>query len=107
MSEAERRRQRRRRKVTRSVKRTLTGIVLAPARMPRITGEKAENLMRICEIVAILFVALLILHMAFPEFMGVTIVVIAGAVFAGLLALIRLGDYQDKLVEYELYGFKI
>ena len=107
MSAAERRRIRRKKKFVRNVKRTFTSIVLAPARMPRITAERAERVMRYCEIAAVCFVAVLIVHMAAPEIVGKLFVIAAGLVFAALLGILGLSDYQDKLVEYELYGFKI
>lgn len=107
MSAAQRRRLRRKKKIMKTTKKLVTGILLAPARIPRITGDKVDRIMRICEIFAISFVAVLMLHMAIPSTVGVGIVVAVGVVFACLLLLIGLSDYQDKLVEYELYGFKI
>jgi len=107
LSEAERRRLRRRKKAARNIKRTVRGIVLAPARMPRFTIDKVERIMRLCELAAIAFVAILISHLALPELIGTFLVVVVGMVFVGLMLLIGLADYQDKLVEYELYGFKL
>jgi len=107
MSESQRRKLRRRRKFVRGCKRTMTNIVLAPARMPRLTVDKVDRVMRFCEVIAVLFVAVLMLHMAAPQTVGRGIVIIVGLIFAALLAVIGLSDYQDKLVEYELYGFKL
>lgn len=107
MSEQERRRIRRRKKAARNVKRTFVGIVLAPGKMPRITADMVSRVMQMCELAAIMFAAVLILHLALPEIIRTFWVVIVGAVFAGLMGVILLADYQDKLAEYELYGFKI
>lgn len=107
MNDAKRRRLRRRAKASRRIKRTVSEILLAPAKMPRITGDRAEALMKYCEMAALIFVAVLMFHMAAPELVGVLLVAGTGIVFGALLALICLGGYQDKLVEYELYGFKI
>ena len=96
-----------RRRFSRSIKKAFFGILLAPARIPRITGEKVERLMSFSEITAICFVAVLMLHMIVPDIIGTFAVILVGAVFAVLLGMILLADYQDKLVEYELYGFKI
>lgn len=107
MSESEIRRIKRRKKVKRSVRRTFLGIILAPGKMPRITAERANAIMRACEWAAIMFVTILMVHLGAPSIVGVTAVIVCGAIFAGLLLLIGLADYQDKLAEYELYGFKI
>ena len=47
------------------------------------------------------------LHLMVPEIVGTILVVVAGVIFASLLGMLLLGDYQDKLVEYELYGFRL
>lgn len=90
-----------------TMKRVFTNIVLAPGKMPRMNAEKTERIMGICEIVSLVFVATLMLHLMVPEIMPVIVVFITGAAFVSLLMMILLGEYQDKLVEYELYGFKI
>lgn len=107
MSAAQRRRLRRKKKFVRNFKRTLTNIILAPARMPRISGDKLDRLMHGCEIIAIAFVAVLMLHMAVPTIIGTLPVVVIGVAFAFFLFMIGLSDYQEKLVQYDLYGFKI
>lgn len=96
-----------RRKKQKGIKRVFTNIVLAPGKMPRINGEKSDRIMRMGEIVALVFVAFLMLHMIVPEVFGIVPVVATGVVFAASLGLLLLGDYQDKLVEYELYGFRL
>ena len=97
----------RRRKKSRSFKKFVTGIVLAPGKLPRLNAEALSRIMRICESVAVIFVAVLMLHMAIPELVGIGMVVGVGIIFAGFLVTIAISDYQDKLVEYDLYGFKI
>lgn len=107
MSEAQIRRLRRKKKAARNVRRTIVGIITAPAKMPRVTAQMAERIMRICEVVAVLFVAVLALHLSRPNIFGVVPVVIVGILFAGMLMIIKLSDYQDKLEEYNLYGFRL
>ena len=97
----------RRRKKSRGFKKLVTNIILAPGKLPRLNAEALSRTMRICESVAILFVAILMLHMAIPELVGVGMVVGVGIIFAAFLMTIALSDYQDKLAEYDLYGFKI
>lgn len=87
--------------------RLFKSIALAPGKMPRITGEKSDRIMGICEAVALIFTAALMLHLIVPEVVGLLAVVISGVAFGFLLFLLLLGSYQDKLVEYELYGFRL
>lgn len=96
-----------RRKKKKSIKKILTNIVLAPGKMPRINEEKSNRIMHMGEIVALVFVAFLMLHMIIPEIIGIVPVVATGIAFVGSLGLLLLGDYQDKLAEYELYGFRL
>lgn len=107
MSGAQRRRVKRRRNFARSVKRGFKGVLLAPGRIPRITDDVVSRIMGLCEGAAIFFVIMLMLHMAMPDTIGMIMVIISGMVFAGLMLTVGLADYQDKLAEYELYGFKI
>lgn len=107
MSEKEIRRIRRRKKNLRNIKRGVSAVILAPGKMPRITGDFLVRSMKACEIASLVFVALLVLHMVAPLAVGTTLVVISGLVFAGLMGVIALSDYQDKLDEYELFGFKV
>lgn len=107
MSEREIRRIRRRKKNIRNIKRGITNIILAPGKMPRITGDFLTRIMKACEISSLAFVALLLVHMVAPLAVGTVVVVIAGIIFAGLMGVIALSDYQDKLAEYELFGFKV
>jgi len=97
----------RKRNKSRVAKRMFTSIVLAPGKMPRIAGEKADRIMRSCEIVSLVFVTMLMLHIILPEIVSVIFVIASGSVFGFLMLLILLGNYQSKLVEYELYGFRL
>lgn len=101
------RKQVKRRRTSTMAKKVITGILLAPARIPRFTVDQVDRIMRMCEGVALLFVSILMIHMAVPGVIGTGVVVAAGSVFVCLLGLILLADYQDKLVEYELYGYRL
>ena len=107
MSEKEIRRIRRRKRNIRNLKRGVSAVILAPGKMPRITGDFLAKSMKACEVASLVFVALLVLHMVAPLAVGTPLVVAAGVVFVGLMGVIALSDYQDKLDEYELFGFKI
>ena len=107
MSEAQIRKERNRRKRVKNLKKTITAVVLAPGKLPRITASIASRVMRYCEIAALVFVAVLLLHMSSPDVVSMIPVVLSGMIFAGLLSVIVLSDYQDKLEEYELYGFRV
>ena len=107
MSSSKRRKVMRRKKIVRSFKRTMTGVLLAPGKMPRIAGELFDRITRYCEISALVFVSVLILHMASPMIVPSFAVVICAIVFALFICLIGISDYQDKLVEYEMFGFKV
>ena len=107
MSEGQRRRVRRRRKVVKGFKRTFINIVFAPARIPKIKQDTVDVLMRMCESAALAFVAILVMHIAMPELIKTGIVVFTGIVFATLLFVIKLSDYQHKIEQYRYYGFRI
>ena len=76
-------------------------------RMPKIKQESVDLLMRLCEISALAFVALLVAHIANPALVKTVPVVLTGIVFAGFGALIKLSDYQEKIEQYRYYGFRI
>ena len=63
MSEGQRRRIRRRRKVVKGFKKTFINVVFAPARIPRIKQDSVDLLMRLCEIAALTFVSALVFHL--------------------------------------------
>ena len=107
MSEGQRRRIRRRRRVVKGFKRTFINIVFAPARIPKIKQDTVDVLMRLCESAALAFVAILVMHIAMPELIKTGIVVFMGIVFAALLFVIKLSDYQQKIEQYRYYGFRI
>ncbi len=101
------RRGRRRRKIIRGMKKTFINVVFAPARIPKIKGDMLETIMRLCEIAALAFAALLVLHIAVPDVIKTVLVILCGAVFAALLLTIKLSDYQEKIEQYRYYGFRI
>ncbi len=107
MSEGQRRRVRRRRRVVKGFKRTFINIVFAPARIPKIKQDTVDVLMRLCESAALAFVAILVMHIAMPELIKTGIVVFVGIVFAALLFVIKLSDYQHRIEQYRYYGFRI
>lgn len=96
-----------RRRVTRGLKKTFINVVFAPARIPKIRQDTVELLMRLCEIVAMMFVTALVVHMASPDFISTGVVVVLGAAFALLIGAIKLSDYQEKIEQYRYYGFRI
>lgn len=107
MNSVGRNRQSAKKRAARRFKKGITNILLAPARMPRLTADKVDQIMRMCEGAAISFVAILMVHLAVPDVIGTTLVIVVGAIFALLMLMILLADYQDKLVEYELYGYRL
>ncbi len=100
-------RNRRRRKIVRSMKKTFINVVFAPARIPRIKGDTLELIMKMCEAAALSFAAALVLHIAVPDAVKTGVVVFCGIVFAVLLLAIKLSDYQEKIEQYRYYGFRI
>lgn len=107
MSEGQRRRIRRRRKVVKGFKKTLIHVMFAPTRIPKIKQDSVDLLMRLCEITALVFVSLLVFHMALPDMIKTGPVVFVGILFAVFLSLIKLADYQEKIEQYRYYGFRI
>lgn len=107
MSESKRRRLRRKRKIVRGARKTFINLIFAPLRMPRITGNMVSVLMKLCEGAALLFVFLLLTHIWSPDVMPTFIVTLTGVIFAGLLFVIKLSDYQEMIEQYKYYGFRI
>ena len=107
MSEGQRRRIRRRRKVARGVKKTFNSLVFAPARIPKIKQDSVDLLMKLCEISALVFVCALVGHMSSPDLIGTGPVVFVGILFGAFLSLIKLADYQEKIEQYRYFGFRI
>ncbi|MCR5687282.1 MAG: hypothetical protein K6G58_04610 [Lachnospiraceae bacterium] len=96
-----------RRAVSRGFKKALINIIFAPARIPKIKEDTVDMLMRLCEGSALVFAALLVAHIALPGLVHTPAVVICGAVFIVLLAVIKLSDYQHEIEKYRYYGFRI
>ncbi|MBO4267476.1 MAG: hypothetical protein J5910_09860 [Lachnospiraceae bacterium] len=107
MSEGQRRRARRRRKISRGFRKTFINLVFAPARIPKIKQDTVDILMKACEIAALTFVSMLVLHITVPDVVKSGVVIICGAIFATLLFTIKLSDYQEKIEQYRYYGFRI
>ena len=107
MSEGQRRRLRRKRRVVRGMKKTFINVVFAPARIPKIKQESVDLLMRLSEIAAVTFAAALVGHIASPDLLKTGVVVFFGVIFVVLLSLIKLSEYQEKIEQYRYYGFRI
>lgn len=89
------------------MKKTFINLVFAPTRIPKIKQESVDLLMKLSEIAAITFVCALVFHIVLPEVLRTGVVVFFGIVFAALLSLIKLSDYQEKIERYRYYGFRI
>lgn len=107
MTAVQRRRMKRRRRFVRNLKRTIISIMLAPAKMPRVTVQKIDQAMRMSEIAGAIFIAVLMLQLSNPSTLGKVVTFICAAVFVGLLLTVKLGDYQDQLEELKYYGYNI
>ncbi len=107
MNGSNRRKIRRRDRIRRGFRRTFINIVFAPARIPKITRDMADTLMRVCEIAAMTFVVILIAHITSPEIIHVGVVIASGGIFAALISLIKLSEYQEKIEQYRYYGFRL
>ena len=107
MTAVQRKRLRRRRRMVRNIKKIILNVLLAPARMPRVTTQMADTAMHYCEIVGILFVAALIAHMFNPQLFKTFIVVITATAFVVCLLTVKLSDYQNQLEEMSYYGFNL
>lgn len=93
------------RQMKRKARRKLVTLLMMPARLPRITEDIISQAMKACEVMGVIFVALLMLHLISSEIMSIVFVIIAAVIFAGLLAVIELGFYQRKLEELNLFGY--
>lgn len=107
MKGSNRRSKGRRSGLRRSLRKTFINIIFAPARMPKITRDMVDVLMRICEIAAMTFVIALIAHITSPDTINIGILIVIGGIFAALISLIKLSDYQEKIEQYKYYGFRI
>lgn len=107
MTAVQKRRLRRRRRIVRNVKKLILNILLAPARMPRVTVQMAETAMHYCEVTGIIFVASLIGHMFNSALIGTFFVVLTAIAFISCLLIIKLSDYQYQLEQMSYYGFTL
>jgi predicted exporter len=97
----------RRSRLARTARKTFINLVFAPARIPRIRQDTVDTVMRLCEIAALTFVCMLVAHIAVPQVIKVGFVIVSGVIFAILLGIIKLSDYQEKIEQYRYYGFRI
>lgn len=86
-------------------RRKLITLLMMPARLPKITEDVIDQAMKACEVMGIVFVALLMMHLISAEIMNIVFVILAAIVFVVLLAVIELGFYQRKLEELNLFGY--
>jgi len=107
MTSVQRRRLRRRRRFVRNVKRTILNIMLAPARMPRITSQTIDQAMKWSEITGTIFVTALMIQLSNPSTLCKFFTIISAVAFVTLLLTMKLGDYQDQLDELKYYGYNI
>ena len=107
MNGSNRRKIRRRDRIRRGFRKTFINIVFAPARIPKITRDMVDVLMRACEVAAMTFVIVLIAHITSPDHIHVGVVIVTGGIFAALISLIKLSEYQEKIEQYRYYGFRL
>lgn len=90
------------RNFSRSVRRAIRDILLIPGRIPPIHAQTVEVLMKVCETFGVLFVITLVANLI-SDNTGITVLnVIMGIFFIGLMFLIKLADYQDRLIREQL-----
>lgn len=99
------RRAKNRRKFARNVKRTLKNVLLIPGKIPPITEGMVEISMRICEVFGVLFVGTLVANLASDNPTIAIINIVMGLLFFGLMAFIKLADYQDRLIREQLSNY--
>ena len=105
MTEVERKRAKKRKRMARNVRRFVKNVLLMPGKFPPIDEKTVENAMKACETFGVLFVGTLIAHLI-SESSAVSIVnIIMGLIFFGLLFFIKLAGYQDRLIREELSNF--
>lgn len=92
-------------KFLRSVRRTTKNILLMPGRIPQITADTVEASMRICEVFGVLFVVTLVARLTVENTIFQVLNLVSGIAFFGLMAFIKLADYQDKLIREQLSNY--
>lgn len=107
MTAVQRKRMRRRRRIVRNLKRTIYNIMVAPAKMPRITSQWIDQAMRYSEVAGMIFVISLTIQLANPNFLTKIGVILSAVAFLIFITTIKLGDYQDQLDELKYYGYNI
>lgn len=96
---------RRRRKILRSLRRTVRAVLLMPGRIPPIARGTVELCMRYCEIVGIAFVLTLIAHLISDSIVIAGLNYTTGFAFFGLIFFIKLADYQDRLIRAQMADY--
>lgn len=105
MTEVERRRAKKRKKMVRNVRRVIKGVLLMPGKIPPIDDRTVGAAMKACETFGVLFVGTLIAHLISESSAVSVINVLMGLIFFGLLFFIKLAGYQDRLIREELSNF--
>lgn len=96
---------RRRRKILRSLKRTVRAVLLMPGRIPPIDKGTVDVCMRYCEVSGIAFVLSLIAHLISDSGLIAGINFTTGVAFFGLMFFIKLADYQDRLIRAQMADY--
>lgn len=96
MTAVQRRRMRRRRRFVRNFCRAMASITITPVRLPRITVYNIDQAMKNCEVTGIIFITFLLVQLSNPSVLGKIGVIVSAVVFVVLLAMIKLGDYQEN-----------
>lgn len=105
MTEVERKRAKKRKKMARNVRRFVKNVLLMPGKFPPIDEKTVENAMKACETFGVLFVGTLIAHLISESSVVSIVNIIMGLIFFGLLFFIKLAGYQDRLIREELSNF--
>lgn len=96
---------RRRRKLAKGVKRTVRAVLLMPGRIPPIDVKTVEMCMHFCEACGVMFVITLIAHLINESRFLAGVNLSMGLAFFGLIAFIKLADYQDRLIRAEMASY--
>jgi hypothetical protein len=84
----------------RRIDRILRGVLLFPARFPRLRLETVDMLRKVCELSGVSLVLTLMVLMVAERGPAIMATVIAAVVFVSSFVLIRLRIYQDRLVDH-------
>ena len=98
-------RAKKRRKLARSIRRTLRGVLLIPGKFPPIGTQAVEIATKICETFGVFFVGTLIAHLISESTLIAALNIGVGMVFFGLLIFLKLADYQDRLIRENMSNY--